>query len=275
MSARDQRIGPTAHYTAYVWKRLGMPYAEHFVTPTGAALFWSFRFAGEWIAAVSPRVPSMTQYLALRHRLIEGELDRLQPDRIVEIGAGLSRRGVTWAADRGVDYVEIDLPHMTAHKRDRLEALPASLKRRVDEKLRLVSHDVLSSEFDRALAAEIGDAVRPVVVAEGLMGYFDRDEQTRLARSIRSALAPRNGSFLCDLRASEGGRSVAFAARFLKAGIRLITRGRGVRADFRDTEDVRAFFAEAGFSSATPADPSTLHDLAHVPSPARVWHARA
>ena len=78
----DARIAPTAHYTAYIWHRLGLPYAELFVTPEGRRLFWTFRLAGEWIAAASPSLPSMVQYLELRHRVIDHTPQRSQGGRL-------------------------------------------------------------------------------------------------------------------------------------------------------------------------------------------------
>ncbi|MFK7991610.1 MAG: hypothetical protein AB8I08_36675, partial [Sandaracinaceae bacterium] len=71
MSRHDDKIAPTAHYTAYVWHRLGLPHARWFATPKGAAMFWAFRALGEGLGTLHPRVPSMTQYLEMRHRAIE------------------------------------------------------------------------------------------------------------------------------------------------------------------------------------------------------------
>jgi hypothetical protein len=88
----DEKIGPTAHYTAYVWHRLGFPNAHVFVTPLGRTLFWSFRFAGEGLMTWVPSVPSMTQYLEYRHRAFESVVEDGEPDVVVELGAGLSRR---------------------------------------------------------------------------------------------------------------------------------------------------------------------------------------
>ncbi|MBI2395774.1 MAG: class I SAM-dependent methyltransferase [Deltaproteobacteria bacterium] len=277
---RDQKIGPTAHYTAYVWRRLGLKHADLFATGTGAALFWSFRLAGEWVAAVAPGVPSMPQYLAQRHLAIDHALAQAAPDRVVELGAGLSRRGVTWALDHGVRYVEIDLPHMVEAKRARI---PGDLRARLGGRLSHASHDVLADDFADALAAHLEGAERPAIVAEGLLGYFTREEQLKIARSIRQALAGRprgeadahaTGVFLCDLRAAEGGRAIRVGANVLKAAIRLVTRGRGAREDFRDEADVRAFFAEAGFTEAEPVDLAEVPGAPRVPSPARVWRAR-
>jgi O-methyltransferase involved in polyketide biosynthesis len=270
----DEKIAPTAHYTAYAWSRLGFPYAERFATTEGAALFWSFRLAGEWIAAALPNVPSMLQYLAQRHLAIEHVLEGARPDIVIEIGAGLSRRGVTWAIDRDTPYVEVDLPHMVEAKRARIEARFAGLERaRLAENHRLVVQDVLGDAFEPWLREIVRGKERPVVIAEGLVGYFAPDDRAKLVRAIRRALPP-GGIFTCDARAKEGGAAIATSARILKAGIKLVTRGRGVREDFASHAAVREFFREAGFSSADPIDLREVPGAPAVPTPARVWRAR-
>jgi O-methyltransferase involved in polyketide biosynthesis len=271
----DAHIAPTAHYTAYVWYRLGLPHAELFATDTGRRLFWSFRLAGEWIAAAAPGIPSMAQYLELRHRAIEHALEEIEPDRIVEIGAGLSRRGLTWAADRGVVYTEVDLPHMIDAKREALERAPSELRERARTKLRQAAVDVLSDTFAAFLAEELEGAERPVVIAEGLLGYFALPERARIVRAVSRALASAGGgTLLCDLRSGEGGPAIAVAAKLLRGAIWVATRGRGARQDFASAEAVRDFLLDAGFSSALPVsvESATPH-LAHLRSPARVWRA--
>lgn len=277
MSERDAAIAPTAHYTAHVWKRLGLPYASLFATREGARMFWGLRLLGEWVTLLTPRVPSMVEYLAQRHLLIEAALDDLGPDRIVELGAGLSRRGVTWAVDRRVPYLEVDLPHMVRAKQSALDLhLPPRLRGDVRARLELASCDVLADDFAGWLAERMGEARRPVVVAEGLVGYFAPDERDRLAAAIATALRQAGGgAFVCDLRSNEGGPAIARARRGLELGIRLVTRGRGSRTDFDDADAVRRFFARAGFSAAAPVDPARVESVAKIPSPARIWVARA
>jgi O-methyltransferase involved in polyketide biosynthesis len=268
----DQKIGPTAYYTAYVWHRLGLPHAELFATTTGATLFWGFRLGGEWVAAALPGIPSMSQYLAQRHLAIEHALAEHNPDRIIELGAGLSRRGVTWAVDRGVPYVEVDLPHMVDAKRARI---PEELRARAGERLAHESHDVLAPDFADRLRVMLGDAKRPAIVAEGLLGYFPRGERFALTRAIATALSGRDGIFLSDHRGSEGGPVIALATQALKACVKLVTRGRGAAEDFRDAADIRAFFADAGFASATPVDLREVPNAPRVPPAATVWRARS
>lgn len=272
---RDERIAPTAHYTAYVWKRLGLPHAELFATPRGAHLFWGFRAAGEWAAAASGRVPSMEQYLGLRHRLIEAALEEHAPGHVVELGAGLSRRGLTWAADRAVPFTEIDLPHMVQAKRALLERASPEVRRRAEAHLRIEEGDVLDPALGDRLRRLLAGVRRPAVVAEGLVGYFAPDERHRIVRSVREGLSDAaDGIFLCDLRTRDAGRALGPAVKAMRLGIRLVTRGRGIRSDFADDAEVRAFFTQGGFPQADKLEASRLPDLAHLRFPSAVWRAR-
>lgn len=273
MAADDDRIGPTAHYTAYVWHRLGMPHGELFATPLGRALFWGFRLGGEGLASTWPGVPSMTQYLELRHRGIEEALARERPDAVVELGAGLSRRGITWAA-RGVRYVEVDLPAMVTLKR-RLIAARASpaLRARTEGRLVHAAEDVRGPGFEDRLRAWLEGAERPVVIAEGLLGYFAMADRRRLARAVAAALDGR-GAFLSELRTGSEGAAVGAATRFLKLGIRLVTRGRGTREDFATLDAIGGFFDEAGFGAHEALPPVDRPHLRGLRLPARVFRAR-
>lgn len=268
---RDEKIGPTAHYTAYAWHRLGLPNAEIFATAQGRVLYWAFRGAGEWIGRAAG-APLLVDVLAYRHLLIDREIARLTPECVVEIGAGLSRRGISFAM-AGMRYVEIDLPSMIRRKERLLARAPRDVRERAGGRLRLRAHDVLDAGFGEALARELEGAARAVVVAEGLLGYFALPERAQIVRAVRQGLAAaREGAFLCDLRDAERARSLAGAVRVLRGAIRLVTRGRGLREDFGSAADVRAFFAEAGFARAEPVEPAPA-ELAQRPMPIRVWRA--
>ncbi|MCA9626996.1 MAG: class I SAM-dependent methyltransferase [Myxococcales bacterium] len=278
---RDIRVGPTAHYTAYAWFVLGMPYAEWFKTQQGARLFWSLRLGVEWVTRVARGVPRLIDYLELRHRCIDHTLRRLDPDRVIELGAGLSRRGVTWALDHGVHYVEVDLPHMTQAKRRLVLRFPKAIRSTLDERLKLVSADVLSPEFETWLAAELEGSRRPVVIAEGLLGYFDESERQRLASAIagalrRSRVQRYSASFLCDLRVKSKTSKTRVAVKALRAAITVATRGRGAREDFDSEDAIYHLFAGAGFDAARPIDPEQVPDLGRADDfeafPMRVWH---
>ena len=250
---QHEQIGPTGYYTAYVWYRLGLPYAELFRSPKGAALYWSGRVGVEWMTKLSPRMPAMWQYLGHRHLLIEAQLRRIEPDLIVELGAGLSRRGVTWAVDHAVRYIEIDLPHMIEAKRARLEAASPAIRAVLGDRLVLTSRNILDPSFAGELRALIAGAKRPVVIMEGVLMYFAWPDRAQVLESIASALeAAGGGDYLCDLQTRDREHEAGAAPRMLRRGIKLVTKGRGVAPPWDDWTHVESFFGDRGFDEVRP-----------------------
>ena len=273
--AGSDRIGPTAHYTAYVWHRLGLPYAELFSTRTGAALYWSFFAAGEWMTRLSDRVPSMRDYLEYRHRLIDAVVQSADPDRIVELGAGLSRRGITWAVQRDIDVYELDLPAMIAAKRRALRAAPDRVRGVAQRRLHLREVDVLDDAFGTELEAMCRGAARPVVIAEGLLSYFDPPDRARVVAGVAAGLsAAPGGVFLCDLHTKAAQAQVGRAASVLRFAIRAITRRRRAIDPYASAEALERAFVDAGFDAIEIAEAedhvAAVPELGRVRSPAHI-----
>lgn len=250
------KIAPTAHYTAYAWHVLGLPHAEHFATPLGKRLFLAYRLL-ELPATLRGEPSKLLRTLRNRHALIDAELERLAPDVVIELGAGLSRRGLTFALDHGVRYVEIDLPAMVTFKRQLLTSrVPGALRARLDNRLRIVSMDIFAPDFVEVLARELEGAQRPVVIAEGVVGYFEAELRAQLLESVRRALPPA-GAFLADLRVKQGH---AAATGALRLGILVATRGRGAAASFGSEAEVRDMMVHAGFRDVAQLPPRE-HDV--------------
>ncbi len=280
MAAQDShKIGLTAHYTGYVWKRLGLPYAELFATATGATLYWGFFGLGEWTTRVLPGVPSMRVYLAYRHLLMDAVVEELAPDRIVELGAGLSPRASTWVLDYGIGGVEVDLPEMIAAKRTAIDRAPADIRDRLHARLQLVADDVLADGFTARLAAHLAGAARPVVVAEGLVSYFDGAGRRRVFAAVGEALAGTRGAFVCDLHTRVNQAKVGRSAAALRLAIGALTRRRRALDPFADENELRGALNDAGFGAITIATPQTYAPqrpaLRGLHSPALIVVARA
>jgi len=279
MADDTDRIGPTAHYTAYVWRRAGLPHAEHFATRQGAVLYWGFFVLGEWATRLSPRVPSMRQYLEYRHRLIDAVVARQEPGCVVELGAGLTRRAVTWAADRGVPALELDLPAMAAIKRRRLANAPASLRERLGSLHAVHDVDVLSPELPARLAQLLRGHTRPVIVAEGLLSYFDLAPRVGVLAGVAAALREVGGGCLvCDLHTAAAQARVGWAAHVLRTAIRGLTRRRRALDPFVDLPALHQALAAAGFDHVHEERPEDHVEaepaLARLHSPAHVILAR-
>jgi O-methyltransferase involved in polyketide biosynthesis len=262
-----------------VWRRLGLPHADLFATPTGAVLYWGFFAIGEWTTRVLPGVPSMREYLEYRHRLIDAVVEALGPDPLVELGAGLTRRAVTWAADHGVRAVEIDLPQMAAIKREALARAPIDLQRRLTGCHQVLDADVLADDFVDRFVAAVGPGGRPVVVAEGVLSYFDPDDRAELLRRVAEGLRRvGGGALVCDVHTKTAQAEVGVAAHALRTAIRGVTRRKRALDPYVDAEALHAAFAKAGFAESTIVEASAhlarQPRLAQVGSPAHVVLAR-
>ena len=272
--ATHARIGPTAHYTAYAWKQLGLPHAELFATRTGAALYWGFFAAGEWTTRLSRRVPSMLEYLEYRHRLIEAVAREFAADCLVELGAGLSRRPITWAVDLRTRSIEIDLPHMADAKRRALARAPAAVRDAVEERHVVVDGDVLDPGFGGRLRELLADAKRPLVVAEGLLSYFDKPGRSVVFAAVAKALRGTSGALVCDLHTADAQAEVGRAAEVLRFAIRAVTRRKRALDPYASREDLVAAMREAAFESVRIVDPDAYvaaePRLASVKSPAHI-----
>lgn len=273
------KIGPTAHVTAYAWYQLGLPYSHLFATREGAAMYWVFRGVTE-PAIRAFKFPSLLDYLEFRHRMLDTQLDIMAPDRIIELGAGLSHRGVTWAIDRRVCYTEIDLPHMSAAKRGMFERGPGRVRRALgDGALELRSTNILAPGFADELAQLVEGAERPVVISEGMLDYFDLGDRETLLHNIASGFrkAGVHGHYLTDLQRGDRERKVGFPAQVLRRAIKAATGGKGPAKPFRNLEHVDRVFALAGFDEGRELAPKQLaqHEprLLRLRSPTTVWLA--
>lgn len=275
------KIAPTAHVTAYAWHLLGMPYAQLFVTRKGAAMYWAFAGSLGALGKALFKLPSLVEYFEFRHRMIEAQLTLLEPDRVIELGAGLSRRGITWVLDRGVRYIEIDLPHMIEAKRAMLDQGPGRVRRAVREgELELRSTNILAPEFADELSELLAGAQRPVVISEGMLDYFALDDRQTLLDNLVAGFRKANvsGHYLTDLQRGDRERKVGPAGLVMRQAIKLATGGQAVARPFRDLEHVDRVFALAGFDHGQELKPKPLAELEprlhRLRSPTTVWLAR-
>lgn len=269
MSRADPaHISPTAHYTSYVWYRHGLSHPA-LVTPTGRLLYHLLRPANLYYEHLTRRA-NLDMMLLARHQLIDAMLSRLiesgEVSQVIEIAAGFSPRGQRFAAryaQRGLVYVEGDLPQQAASKRAALEA--AGLTRANHH---VVALDALSDDGPDSLSELTARLLSPergvVLITEGLLGYFDeatvRAMWARFARCLQGFPV---GVYLSELtiRADIAGMSGASAfVRVLGA----FTRGR-VHIHFGDPDAVRAALQASGFAEVEVLRPHEHADQLDFP----------
>lgn len=245
-----ETISPTAHYTGYVWARNGLA-PEGFATREGAVIFHGSRP----LASLSGLLggPSLEGFLLARHRIIDALLEEAIGDgrvsQVVEVAAGMSPRGVRFAARHGdsLTYVEADLPGMAARKREALDRAGLGGPHH-----RVAEVDALRDAGPASLAAIASDldpARGTAIITEGLLNYLSPDAVAdlwpRFAATLRGF---PHGLYLSDLHVGEQN-SGALVSVF-KRGLGAFVRG-DIHFHHATSTEARARLLEAGFDEAT------------------------
>lgn len=225
MSDRGGGLAITALYTSQVWAWAGFPDAELLATRDGARVF-----AVTNAALALARKPPLTYSLAQRHAMLDHLADGAAS--IVELGAGLSRRGVTLS--RRARYVELDVPDVIAHKRALLERTPAG--RDALARLQLVAGDALATPLP----------VAELAIAEGLVVYLAEPAR----RALFARVAATGARFAFDLTPADEEPPPGLAGRALAAAMKRFTGGRTFERDARTRAQILAELADAGFAHA-------------------------
>jgi O-methyltransferase involved in polyketide biosynthesis len=237
-------IGPTAHYTGYVWARHSLSHPR-LQTTQGRLLFESLRpvmTASRMLGGSSLEV-----YLLTRHRAIDALLERAieQHDvtQVIEVACGLSPRG--WRFTQRYPeliYVETDLPEMADRKRVALEQMNSLSKRH-----RVRELDALSDRSLDAVAAELAPRTGLAVVTEGLLGYLPTDAVHGLWRRLATTLSRfDSGVYVSDLHVGGVQTTQVRAFRVLLSAF---VRGQ-VHLHFQNPSQATAALHEAGFTEA-------------------------
>lgn len=252
----SDRIGPTAHYTGYVWAKNGLA-PDGFATLEGAAAYNAFRLPLALFSKLG--VPSLENVLLARHQVIDDFLDKAieagDIGQVIEVAAGLSPRGCRFAERYGdkITYIEADLPAMADRKRALLNKLGAGSSNH-----RAVDIDALVDDGPLSLASIAAQLDRDkglAIITEGLVNYFDlKDVQGFWARFAKVINQFPQGLYLSDIHVSGENQSAAIAS-FGKV-LAAFVRGR-IHMHFDNAAAAEEALLAAGFSHSKlhrPAD---------------------
>jgi O-methyltransferase involved in polyketide biosynthesis len=242
------RIGPTAHYTGYVWARNGVSH-EKLSTTEGRILFDSLQPV--MLASRLLGSPTLESYLLARHHAIDARLEQAieagEVSQVIEVAAGLSPRG--WRFVNRYEhlvYVEADLPDMAVRKRAALERMGS-----LGERHRVRAVDALrDDDGPGSLTAEAADLDHQdglAIITEGLLGYLSTDAVEGIWRRFATLLDgfPR-GRYISDLHL---GGAVTPQVRAFRVLLSAFVRGR-VYLHFDDAAEAEAELVAAGFATA-------------------------
>ncbi len=257
----NQRIGIPAYFTSHAWVEAGFDYADLFETKQGRRMFKALEPVLHLFGFLGPAVRLHNEYLFVRHFAHEARLRQIRPSCIVEIGAGLSPRGIAFAsADPDLRYIEVDLPNMVAAKRSALGSFQAP------PNYFLGTTDLLGEDFIDSLPAMPRPGDRVAVVTEGVTDYFNMPEKRRAFGNICSLLRTHGGGhYLLDIYARENFPRIPFLT---SAFVRTLGRMVGRSFDdqlFERVEDAGRFLLGCGFDEAVELDLAELNASSYQP----------
>jgi O-methyltransferase involved in polyketide biosynthesis len=193
----------------------------------------------------------MLRYLEYRHRILDAIVADHRPDCLIEVGAGLSRRPVTWVLDHDVRAIEIDLAALAGVKRAAIERAPSILRERLADRHRIITDDLLAPGFADRLREAIGDAVRPIVVTEGVLSYFSAADRHAAVSAIADGLSGfPHGAFVSEFHTQSRRRQLGNGPVGMRWAIRMLTRRKQALDGYADIEAVHAALARAGFGTS-------------------------
>lgn len=247
MSA-SETVGPTAHYTGYVWARNGLSHPE-LETLEGRLLYELLRPA----MAVNELIgrETLESYLLARHRAIDALLERAIEQhgvsQVIEVAAGLSARGWRFSQRYGerLTYVEADLPGMSARKRRALERMGSDGARHFVRELDALRES--GPQSLAAVAAELDPTRGLAIITEGLLGYLPTEAVHAVWRRFARVLGDfATGRYISDIHL---GSVADLQIRAFRVLLSAFVRGQ-VYLHFDSPQEVVAALRAAGFSAA-------------------------
>ncbi len=261
---RDKRGGDltvTALYTSHVWKWSRFEAADLFVNWRSRDVFNATNLALGIARLFRRGLPSLRHGLAQRHSIIDNLLADSGCKQVLELAAGLSRRGAAMSRDPHLRYVEVDLPGVIERKRKLLERSQPGRVVAARSNLILVAGDVRETDF-----ASLLEPGPTFVIAEGLLMYLDAEQQRELWARIATLLADRPGSeFVFDLVPFCEQPEPGVIGRLLERVFKRFTRGASFAFDDRTREQLADELRECGFGSVELIEPADAPERWEVP----------
>jgi len=177
-----------------------------------------------------------------RYRSLDLLLSQANCANVLEIGSGLSFRGLELTRTSATYYVDTDLPTLSELKRELVARLhPEPLI----GTLRVQALDALDGNAFQSTVASMPDG--PLSIAnEGLLVYLNAREKTQLASNVRAALLARGGRWLtADVYLKNPGGSAPTVG--YGRSRQFIDAHRIEQNKFSDWAAAERFFNDAGF----------------------------
>jgi O-methyltransferase involved in polyketide biosynthesis len=179
-----------------------------------------------------------------RYWSIDQLLNDLTIRNILEISSGYSFRSLDYTQQKGVHYIDTDLPDVIATKKEFINSLK---KEGVDTKgkLELLSLNALDKKNFHEIIGRFPEG-EVAIVNEGLLAYLDKQEKLKLCSIIHDILMERGGYWITadiGLKNKEQKLGLKYNDEIKEFNVRQDTEGKS----FESFEEAEMFFKDMGF----------------------------
>jgi len=180
-----------------------------------------------------------------RYRTIDQLLDGLSIKNILEISSGFSFRGLETSKQKGIHYIDTDLPDVIASKNDFIDILKEENTER-EGVLELLPLNALDEKQFRDIVNRFPEG-EIAIVNEGLMMYLDMPEKEKLCQIIHSVLKERGGYWItADIYIRKQNENLGL--KFDNTTKEFFEQHKIEDNKFESFEEAKAFFNRMGFS---------------------------
>jgi O-methyltransferase involved in polyketide biosynthesis len=137
---------------------------------------------------------AVTTHFESRYRSIDQLLKDLKIKSIIELSSGYSFRCLEYAKQKGVHYIDTDLPHVIAAKKEFIDSLRKD-GFNPDGKFELLPLNVLDKNKFHEIIGHFPQG-EVAIVNEGLLTYLDKQEKEKLCSIIYDILKERGGYWI-------------------------------------------------------------------------------
>lgn len=182
-------ISPSAKWMLYMKGHTSIPYArktaELMKYPEKYVPDFNRRDITFW---------ARTVHFEIRYLSIDKLLNELPVKNILELSSGFSFRGLEKAKERGIYYIDTDLPDVINAKREFITSLQTESVK-LEGKLEILPMNALDENQFQEIVSHFPNG-EIAILNEGLLMYLDTNEKVKLCRIIHKILRERGGYWI-------------------------------------------------------------------------------
>lgn len=179
-----------------------------------------------------------------RYKLTNKILDNLNIKQVIEIAAGYSSRGISYA-EKGYEYIEMDLEEVSKNKLKILEDIA-----KIPNNLHIISGNALKEADFEKCEKFLNKKEEVAIINEGLLRYLTFEEKEIVAKNIHHVLKKYNGVWItCDVTPKKFIEKQNVCLPNFNENLSQVTSRNDLQDRFDNIEHIKLFMMKIGFKN--------------------------